>query len=224
MPNELKEALESTKAVEETTGQPAPTEESTEEVSELETKDESKKEEAPVIDYKALLEAEQAKTKRAEEKIVKMKKAKSPEVHHNEAEPEEEVDEDRVAALVQKQMAQMQDKMRGEIVASEVDDLLTEISSNLDERELIRHIYENRLARSGFTRAAIRSDLEDAKILANKDALVKSNKELSEALKSKSTLSSAPNFGSGTRKTEEPASEFNATEKAFLAKYGVKKP
>ena len=223
MSNELKEALESKPKVEETTDQPAPAEEKKPEESKLE-EDESKtpKDSAEEVDYKALLEKEQAKLTRAEDKIVKLKKQSKTE----EPEPREEEDvedaKDRLEELVKQQVSQIKDQVRGEIVESEVDDLLAEISSNVDERELIKHIYTNRLQRSGFARSSIREDLVNAKLLANKDVLLKSNKELSAALKSKATTQSTANFGSGVRKTEEPKPNLSAEESAFLAKYGVK--
>jgi len=221
MTTENKVPLESNE-VEETTDSPAPAVEVNEESSELESKDESKQEDEPVIDYAALLEEEKAKTKRAEDKIVKMKKTQSKETPPVEEE-DERSDEDRVAAMVKEQVQQIADGVREEIVSSELEDLLGEVSSNPDEQKLIEHVYNNRVVKSGYTRAAMRADLIDAKLLANKSLLLKNNKEMSEALKSKSTLSSAPNFGSGSRKTEEPTDEFNAEERKMLAKFGVKK-
>ena len=223
MSNPIKEALESKQPVDETTDQPAPVEETNTEESEI-VEDDSKKIDSPEpeIDYKAMLAEEKAKLQRAEDKIIKLKKTKqSDEVHHR---TEEEIGdvEDRVAELVKQQVTQIKDEVRGEIVESEVDDLLSEVSSGDDEKNLIKHIYENRLQRSGFTRASIREDLINAKILANKDTLIKSNKELSAALRSKTTTQSAPNFGSGTRKTESPKPSYSAAEAALLKRYGVK--
>lgn len=223
MSNPIKEALESKTKVEETTDQPAPTDDKKPEESKL-GEDESKQTDSTdEVDYKALLEQEQAKLSRAEEKIVKLKKDKKSKPEElDRAEEETEDVKDRLEELVKQQVSQIKDQVRGEIVESEVDDLLSEISSNVDEQQLIKHIYSNRLQRSGFTRSSIREDLINAKLLANKDVLLKSNKELSVALKSKSTTQSTPNFGSGTRETEKPKPNLSAEELAFLKRYGVK--
>lgn len=183
---------------------------------------ESKKQVLPEVDYKSMLEAEKAKLQKAEEKIVKLKKSQKQVPKEEEEEVEEEVEEDRVAQIVKEQIVKIKDQVRSEIVQSEVEELLGEISSNPDEQALIKHIYENRLQRSGFTRSSIREDLINAKVLANRDTLLKSNKELSEALRSKSSLQTTANFSSGTRDVKKPEMQLSTEEKALLARYGVK--
>ena len=162
------------------------------------------------IDYKAQLEEAQARLKRAEDKIVKLKKQPS--------EEEEEVDEDRVAKLVAEQVGQLRDQVRGEIVESEVEDMLSEISNNPDERALIKHIYEHDLQSTGFTRTAIKERLQNAKILANKQALLKSNTELAEALASKSTISTTRSISSSSRPSQSEETKRSETDRRILAR------
>ena len=138
-------------AVDKTTDAPAPGEETKTDDTKLEDGeanasqvDESKEEEESGIDYKAALA-------KAEAKIVKLKKtakAPAPKVVE-EVEDVEDVD-DRVAAAVKEAVAGVETKLRGQIVASEVDDILAEVSSNPDEQALIKHIYENRMQKGGF--------------------------------------------------------------------------
>lgn len=52
-------------------------------------------------------------------------------------------------------------------VQDEIDSNLEDLISNSDERELVRVIYEDQLRPSGFTRTAIRKDIQRARILAN---------------------------------------------------------
>ena len=217
------EALESKQTEESPSNSPAPESEKKSEDSKL-GEDESKIPEssAPTIDFKAMLEEEKAKLQRAEEKIVKLKKLGKKDVPSTNEDEDEEVPEEKVSRLVADQIEKVKDEVRREIVESEVDDLISELSSNSDERQLIRHIYENRLQKSGYSRSQIREDLENAKVLANKTAILKSNKELSEALKSKVTTTTAPNFVSGTRATEKSGPTYSAKERALLEKYGVK--
>ncbi|GEM_PF-6785493 len=217
------EALESKKTEEKPSNSPAPESTKKPEDQTLDENESKKSGSTEQIDFKALLEEEKSKLARAEEKIVKLKKLGKKEVPTTNEDEDEEQDEDnKVRKLVANQVEKIRDQVRGEIVESEVDDLLSELSSNQDEKGLIRHIYENRLQKSGFSRAKIREDLENAKILANKSSLLKSNKELSEALKSKATTQTSPNFVSGARETAPSGPQYTPEERALLERYGVK--
>lgn len=183
--------------------------------------------EAPVTesvtpDYKALFEAEQAKLARAEEAVVKAKKQIKKKVIEEET-PENPDIEDRVAQLVQAELAGFKTQVKTELISSEVDNLLLEVSSNPDERALIKHFYDNRLQKSGFSREEIREDLINAKIIANRDTILKTNQELAHAMKSKATTQTSPVVSSSTREVPKDSMEVSAEEQAFLSKYGVKK-
>jgi len=208
------ETLESKIAERENSVQPAPAEIKKSEDSEQEGEPDKKTEElsAPSVDYKAQLEEAQARLKRAEDKIVKLKKQPS------EEKEEEEVDEDRVAKLVAQQVGKLKEQVRSEIVESEVEDLLNEVSNNPDERALIKHIYENDLQKSGFTRAAIKDRLLDAKLLANKQALLKSNTELAEALVAKTTLSTTRSTSSSSRPSDKEEPKHSEKDQKILAR------
>lgn len=186
--------------------------------------DESKKPESSnALDYAALYEAELAKRKRAEDKVVKLKKQSKSDVEIEDQDDEEDVSEDRVEKLVLQQVTRMKDQLRSEVIESEVDDLIQDISSDVNEQKLIKHIYENGLQKSGFSRALIREDLANAKVLANRDLLIKSNKELSEALRSKATLSTARPSSSATRQVDKPEPQYSEADKKLLARISVLK-
>src|SRR3990167_6552127 len=163
-------------------------------------KDESKKIESEVSvsatetpDYKALFETEKAKLARAEEAVVKAKKQIKKKIVDEEQESDDSDIENRVAQLVQAELAGFKTQVKTELISSEVDNVLLEVSSNPDERALIKHFYDNRLQKSGYSREDIREDLINAKIIANRDSILKTNQELSHALKSKATTQTSAN-------------------------------
>ena len=192
-------------------------------------KDESKKIESEVSvsatetpDYKALFETEKAKLARAEEAVVKAKKQIKKKIVDEEQESDDSDIENRVAQLVQAELAGFKTQVKTELISSEVDNLLLEVSSNPDERALIKHFYDNRLQKSGYSREDIREDLINAKIIANRDSILKTNQELSHALKSKATTQTSANVSSSAREVPKDSPEYSAEDQAFLAKYGVK--
>ncbi len=217
---QVDETLESKPTGESTPIRPAPVEETKSEEPKQDGEPVEKTDGASeVIDYAAkLLEAE-ARLKRAEDKIVKLKK----QPHSDESYGEESIDEDRVAKIVETQVAKIRDQVRGEMVESEVDDLLSEVSTNPDEQKLIKHIYENQLQKSGFSRGAIREDLLNAKVLANRDALIKSNRELSQALMAKQTLQTSRPSSSATRVEEVPDKKLSPLDQKILARIAALK-
>jgi len=212
--------IQDPKQAEETTSnQTDPTGENKSEDSTL-GEDESKTTTEPSVDYKAQLEVERARLKKAEDKIVKLKREKKEEPVEP---PQEEqgVDDSDLETMIQEKVAQLEDKMRSEIVSGEVDTVLKEVSSNPDEQELIRLIYENKLQKTGYSRVAIMDDLVNAKIIANREAVLRQNQELRESLKSKLTLSSSPNSSSATRRTNAPEPKLNAKEQKLLERFGA---
>lgn len=215
--------IEDSKQTEETTSnQPDPTGETKSEDSML-GEDESKTTEESPVDYKSMLEVERERLRKAEDKIVKLKRETKKEepATPEYVQEEPEVDESDIESLIQKKVAQLEDKMRSEIVSGEVDTVLKEVSSNPDEQELIRLIYENKLQKSGYSRVAIMDDLVNAKIIANREAVLRQNQELRESLKSQLTRSSSPNSSSATRRTTGPEPKLNDKERKLLERFGA---
>jgi len=222
MTEEVKE--ESKQEVEETTDQSAPadetntsdsplSEESKTQESEENTQDDSSILEESEIDYKAeldreraLREREQSLREKAEKKIVKLKKIQK----RDEDEFEEE--SDTSDNLVEK----VAERIRQENNQEFIDEMLEEISSNVDERELIHFIYDNKIVKSGFTRKAIIEDLTTAKLLANRKKIERENKELSHALKIKSSLNTNPQFSGKKIMQSEAQPKMTAQEKKLL--------
>jgi len=157
----------------------------------------------PAIDYAAEYEKERERRERAEYALYKKKKAEKTarDIQENETGV---VDSDDVKAQVEEHFVAM--AMAREEKQSEdlIDEELMRITSNPDERKLIRFKYENAINRTGFSRLSIRQDLEDAQYLANKPRAQKERAELAQTAISKQTM---PGSGMGTnldRPTGEP--------------------
>ncbi len=199
------EVLESKPEVDETTDQTAPVDETNED-SKL--SEESKHES---VDYEALLAEEQEKRRKAEEKIVKMKKGQ---------EPQEQIDVDTLATKVWQQIESKYSQREQELLSLEEDKMVNSVASNEAEAKLIKFQLENGIRRTGD----LATDIENARALANKHKFIERNKELSAALKSKLTQGSADLSGERTPQSEKPV--YNSREQTlfvrFTSKYGKK--
>jgi len=174
--------------------------------------------EEPAVDYKAELEKEMARRKKAEftlyKKNVEEKKAKVQEVPAKAA-----------PSSIREEIAQVLEEQRMQDASEAFEEELFSITENEDERELIRHKYENSLVKSGFSRAAIRQDLEDAKFLANKPKYQREQNEIAKTLVSKRTVS---NSGVGAsqekpRPSEDLSKHFTKGDWQFIKDQGFTK-
>lgn len=195
-------------------------EENTEVESASEVTEATPVEEEPSIDYKAEAEVLQQKLDKAEytlrKKNVDSKKASEEEVESLDqrleakaAELEEKFDE-RVKAI------------RMDDARDTFDEELSAASENPDERDLIRLHYENSIVKSGFSRAAVREDLDKAKALANAKKILKQNHELAEAVKAKGAMGNTAQGSNKDRPTaqEDLESKFTAHDWAYMKKRG----
>lgn len=182
-----------------------------------ESNDESKESE---IDYAAelekerkLREGESVARKKAEDKIVQMKREKKT-ADENDDDPyglNELVDE-RVSATV--------GAIRSQIVGDVIDDELDRLSSNTNERELIKFHYENTIKQSGSSRRNIVADLEKAKLLANHKRMEKESQEaINTAINRSGTATST---GSNQDKIRPEADlKLNPQELEILKRRGI---
>lgn len=169
--------------VEDTTDPQAPAEETNADSQGSEASQTQNQEEE--VDYKAELERVRKTLNQAEHKIVELKK-KKPEV---EGDLEERV-ASRVAAMLEEKQSSWQSLQQKEFI----DEAIRERAASPEEAELIKFHFENRVKANTGSKAAILEAIEDAKLLANKKKILKTNQELAEALKARSTVSSAPSF------------------------------
>lgn len=92
---------------------------------------------------------------------------------------------------VEKAVEAQTEKIRKEMTADAVDETIAASSDNEDERELIRHHYENSLRPSGFSRTQIAEDISRAKALANQGQYSSDVSELQARLSSQQGRSAA---------------------------------
>lgn len=97
-----------------------------------------------------------------------------------------EIDEDKFNRLVDEKI----NSLRGDINLATVDTILSNLSTNPDEQALIKEHYNSSIVKTGSSIDAIKSDLQNAKLLANRSKILNENNELKEALISKNTISS----------------------------------
>ena len=182
--------------------QPAP-------VVEGETTQESK----PEIDYAAELEKAQSKLEKAGNTIEKIKKENK----------ELKIDDDEyivyheeIDKQVEAKVAETMNSVRTDLASDTIESTLESLSANVDERALIKHHYENSLKQTGFSRQAIMQDLQNARLLANRQTLSKENTELKAALTAKASTGNSSRGANldkaNINKPMKPVSEMTRNE------------
>jgi len=165
------------------------------------------------IDYEAELVKERERRVKAEEKIVEMKRgSKKPQ--------EDDEDEDD---LINRKIDERVNLALKENSTDAVEGELQDITDNDKERELIKFHYENSIRQSGYTKAAIRQDLERAKLLANESKLRKENSELKEALKAKAAVGKGSSGNNQIKPEVEEDHKFSKADLEFMKKRGLTK-
>lgn len=214
--------------VEETTEENVPTPETTDsdesaenglegdQLNNTEAEEEEGQEDA--IDYKAELEKErQLKENYKQATLKKDRQLK-------EIREQTSLDDDAVVELVLEKVEEKLGTFQSAFVEDTISDIANTLSANDDERALILHHYENTIQKSGSSKDAIRRDLDLAKILANKDKILKKQKALEHAARVKQTTPSAPNFSSQKMKQVKPSNlspelkRFNDAMDRFMSK------
>lgn len=207
--------------VEETTTQTAPTEETTTDTEgEATTSSDGNDttEEAPAesetveeIDYKAELDAAKRQIKQAEHTIVQLKKDSKEEPEDPWGVDEEPDTEKLVDSKVNERMQVF--------VEDAVDEAIDGLSENPDERKLIEFIYNNKLVKTGYSRKAIKADMEQAYLLANSKRFMTESTELKRTIATKKTITNA---GSGSNQDRpESTPKFNEADKRLMDAFGV---
>ncbi len=181
----LEPIIETDDTVEEiTTVQPAPVVKPKEATPEVKTEVVEESE----IDYKAELEKEQKRLSQAEFTIQRLK-AKKPIVAPEVVEEPivEPVDTDLEERVAQRAEEIVNTRLQ-QFSADVFEDELNAITTDVNERELIKLKYQNVINRTGFTRQAIRFDLTQAQLLANAPKYQKQTREMVETLRAKKAI------------------------------------
>lgn len=205
--------------VDTTTIQPAPVDETKEGV-EIDVDNDSQ---APVdeVDYKAELEKVQANLEKAEHKIVELKtKKEEPDEFSFVDEPVEDIDS-KIAIKVKEALDATRAEMAKDLMGDVVENELSNLTSNEDEKRLIKLHYENSIKQSGLSREAIKEDLRKAYLIANQSKFLKENKEMKEALKAKNSIQ---NSSIGTNQVHDKPTKVPTLSEAdieFCRKHGI---
>jgi hypothetical protein len=161
------------------------------------------------IDYEAEATKLQKKLDKAGNTIEKLKKS-------NKSSNDDDNDFIDMDAEIKKQVDEKTSAIRADLAADTLESTLDSLSANPDERKLIGLHYENSIAKSGFTRDAIRSDLEKAKVLANQNTIERQNEELSASLAAKDTVGNTSRGANldkaNIQRPEKPVSEMTREE------------
>lgn len=86
------------------------------------------------------------------------------------------------------------------------------VSTNESEAKLIKHHLENTIKPTGN----VEEDVATAKLLANRSKIMKTNKELANSLRTRSTVGTAPSFN-GAKMDAEDSVQLSPEEKKLIA-------
>lgn len=102
-----------------------------------------------------------------------------------------------------------------------LDALLKEVSSNPQERDLIKYHYEHSLVKSGLDESSVRGDIEKAYAIANGKKLRKTVSEMKVALDNRSQISNMPSGGSQSTAPDVKNSPWSPEQLEEFKKRGV---
>lgn len=132
------------------------------------------KEETPKVDY--AVELEKYKTRLSETEKVAEKRLKALERISKAKESKEDDDDETEPAniagdleeIIERKTIERLEKFQREQASDVIDDVLSDLSDDENERSLVKAMYENgEVKPSGYTRKAIEADLRKAFLLAN---------------------------------------------------------
>lgn len=166
------------------------------------------------IDYQAELERLQTERDNYKEGLLAAK-AKLKEKTPPKAEVKEEVSKEDLSPL--------EEEIR-ELRSDRLESVLDRLTSDPAKRQLILFHYQNSIRQTGFTRAAMENDLQNALILADKPRIIKENSEMKQTVKAKSSMTSSARGSNQDSKTPDKSNKpkLSAAEIALLARRGLK--
>lgn len=168
------------------------------------------------LDYKSEYERLQGELAQKNERIEKQDKKIIKLKRKEEYQDDDEYSENKgdntdldevVAKKVQEQMSSF--------VEDTIDDEISKLSQNEDEKKLIKWYFDNRIVKTGWAKKDIVQYLSEAKALANAKRLITTSKMLAKKVKSEDTKG-APNFA-GTPPKQSP--KVTEHDKQMAAKF-----
>ncbi len=160
---------------------------------------EKKEAEAPKPDYEAILQNEVALRLKAEEERENYKRG----LLKAKGKIEDDTDDEpTVGELVKQEIARGMEEIKSNLAKASVSSILSQMTTDQGEKNLIKYYYDNRIVKSGVDEEAIRRDLEDARAMANKHKLNSAVEEIKIAKENKQQMSnnSSGSSNSGNEK------------------------
>jgi len=187
----------------------------------VESVPEPQAEEQADVDYKAMFEAEVEKLKTMTSVNRKLggalREARKKGVQEQDKQPAETDSPDQ-------EPASEYERFFKERIGDDVEDLLDDMLENEDERRVVKLYYQQRIVPTGYSRRAIREDLENARMLVNKGRLAKKREE---TVKRGTAQKAAMGAASVSRSTAPPSDTkaqptITKREYALLKRFGMK--
>lgn len=126
--------------------------------------------------------------------------------------------EDDLDAKIEAKVSERLASLTKQVDTNTFDSLVGDYSNDTDEQALIKYHFENSVSSA----LPIRDRIENAKLIANKAAILKTNSELATALKSKMGVSKIATAAGGNQDHEKVTKEFFSPEQlASLKKRGL---
>lgn len=165
----------------------------------------------PEVDYKAQAE----KYRKALERVSKAQQRKADDTGESSS-----VD---VTEIARQTAQEVLEGFRREQTQSIFEEELSAMSSNEDERELVKLVYEQKLKPSGFDRGSIRADLQEALLIANRPKFEAQLREKTEATIKRQTAQAKQMSESGTSSSSgrlPPEDDgLSSADREFVAKF-----
>lgn len=165
------------------------------------------------IDYAAELEALKAANEKLEAEKENYKKGMLLAKKENKSDYgfSQPVDEESLDSIIDKKVAEKVAAVSESLAKPTVDQMIYSLSDNQAERDLIKYHYENSIQKHGVDIDSIQSDLENAKVIANKKAISSKMKEMAVALNNKSQISNE-GLGNDVQQGKEVSKDFFTKE------------
>lgn len=122
-----------------------------------------------------------------------------------------------VDAIADRVAAKLLPQLQMTVEADTIGSVLGQLSGDANEQKLIMYHFQNSVAPTG----TIRERLENAKLIANKKAILKTNNELKVAIRNRSQIGNTGQGSNTEESTKQGSTYFTAEQLAHLKKRGL---
>ena len=150
------------------------------------------------IDFAEELEKAKAETANwkqaaldAKDKLKKQKKNTDGGAEDDADDLSQDDDSEKAAAIIRQAVREEVAPLASELLGNNISDILSSLSANPKEQELIKFHYENSIVKSGMSKEAIMRDLRNAQAIANQKRLQKERDEALNTAKNKQAINNS---------------------------------